>query len=230
MQDERVCAYCDKPGTTADHVPPKLLFAKPRPALITVPACRSCNETASLDDEYFRTVIALEEKAGEHPEAQRILDAVLRSLQKPKKKRFRRALLSGIREVDRVSPAGLYLGKASSYNVDLGRLTRVVERITRGLFLHHNGRRLPLDCEVRSFASSGFSNAEPGVVKELLGLVEQTRANQMHAIGNDVFCYRYAVARDQENSSAWVLVVYRAISFISLTIDVARPPVSTSAA
>lgn len=211
------CTYCDQPGTTADHVPPKLIFAKPRPSLITVPACARCNHTASLDDEYFRDVIALEEKAAQHPDARRIHAAVLRSLRRPKKRRYRQALLSRVLDVERISPGGLYLGKTAAYPVDLKRLTRVVERVTRGLFLHHVGRRLPLGCEVESFASSGFHRADPGTQKALLDLVEQTRSGPVHSIGDDVFCYRYAVASDQEDSSAWVFVVYRAMTFISIT-------------
>lgn len=229
MKDTKVCTYCDKPGTTGDHVPPKCLFAEPRPALITVPACRKCNQRASLDDEYFRAVIAMEEKAGEHPEAKRIHATILRSFQKPKKKRFRRALLSRIREVDRISQAGIYLGRAHAYNVNLTRLTRVVERITRGLFLHHTGRRLPLHCEINAFSARGLSKKDSTAQQTMLELVALTRANQMYMIGNDVFCYRYAVSADQENSSVWVFVVYQGMSFISLTTDLAHPPGGASA-
>ena len=67
MWHNEICTYCEKDAATADHVPPKLLFVKPRPQLVTVPACRGCNQTASLDDEYFRAAITLEEKAGQHP-------------------------------------------------------------------------------------------------------------------------------------------------------------------
>ncbi|MDH3690386.1 MAG: hypothetical protein OEU36_12990 [Gammaproteobacteria bacterium] len=222
MKDAKVCTYCEKPATSADHVPPKLLFAKPRPELITVPSCLSCNQSASLDDEYFRAVIAMEEKAGEHSEAKRIHATIWRSLQKPRKKRFRHALLSSIREVDHTSPGGIYLGKARAYNVDLTRLTRVVERITRGLFLHHTGRRLPLHCTIDAFSPRGLSGKDSTAPQTMLELVEQTRANQMYTIGNDVFCYRYAVSAEQKNSSVWVFVVYQGMSFISLTRDLAQ--------
>jgi hypothetical protein len=49
------CAYCGAAADlTRDHVPPRVVFPKPRPKdLITVPACRPCNVSAGPDDEYF---------------------------------------------------------------------------------------------------------------------------------------------------------------------------------
>ena len=52
----RLCIYCQiNPADTVDHVPPKGLFKEPRPVdLIIVPACSTCNNSFSKDDEYFR--------------------------------------------------------------------------------------------------------------------------------------------------------------------------------
>jgi hypothetical protein len=44
---------------TRDHVPPANLFPEPRPSnLITVPCCRNCNQSYSLDDEAMRVWLA----------------------------------------------------------------------------------------------------------------------------------------------------------------------------
>lgn len=193
-----ICTYCIDQASTSDHVPPKLLFSKPRPALITVPSCLRCNQAPSKDDEYLRAVIVLEEKALDHPEAKRVLPAVRRSFLKPRKQRFRRAIFSGVREVERVSASGLYLGKGHAYDVDLSRLTRVIERITRGLFLHHVGRRLPLDCEVVSFAESGFSSYPAN----LTSFLEQIRSNPIHTIGDDHVPGRYLSTRRRGSPTA----------------------------
>jgi hypothetical protein len=49
------CAFCRKPASTRDHVPPKGLFGQPLPSnLITVPACRDCNAGAGQDDEVMQ--------------------------------------------------------------------------------------------------------------------------------------------------------------------------------
>jgi 5-methylcytosine-specific restriction endonuclease McrA len=58
------CAYCGDVGIiTRDHVPPKGIFPKPRPAnLITVPACSKCHsQQTSRDDEYFRNTLNVRE-------------------------------------------------------------------------------------------------------------------------------------------------------------------------
>ncbi|HLC41441.1 MAG TPA: hypothetical protein VJO34_07405 [Methylomirabilota bacterium] len=213
------CTYCDQPGDTDDHVPPKLLFAKPRPRLITVPACKACNQGASLDDEYLRLVLVLEDQAARHSEAQRVREAVMRSIEKPTKLAFRKALFSRIRYLQRRSPAGLYLGTVPGYRVDHNRLTRVIERTTRGLFLHHVGRRLPLECTVKTFTSMGLATSDPATIAIVRSVVRDTAVNPLLEVGRDqAFCYRFAIVVDQEDSSAWVFVLYKAISFISFTI------------
>ena len=47
---------------TRDHVPPANLFPEPRPSnLITVPCCRNCNQSYSLDDEAMRVWLSAAE-------------------------------------------------------------------------------------------------------------------------------------------------------------------------
>ncbi len=225
MTDTKLCTYCDEPATTDEHVPPRLLFAKPRPNLVTVPACARCNGGFSLDDEYFRLVVALEETAGAHPGAAAVRDAVLRSLQNPNKLGYRRAFLNTLRDMERLSDAGPYLGRAASYAVDLERVKRVIARTTRGLFLHHLGRRLPLGCKVTAYVPR-FIRPAPEVQTTLLELVNATHANPLQTIGEDAFRYRYSVAVDEENTSAWVFAIYEATTFLALTMGVDSPEVN----
>lgn len=52
-----VCYNCGKSAKklSRDHIPPKCFFRPPLPTdLITVPCCKKCNESFSLDDEAFR--------------------------------------------------------------------------------------------------------------------------------------------------------------------------------
>jgi len=59
--DERqmaFCAYCGGGTETRDHVPAKVFLDEPYPTnLPVVPACRSCNEGFSLDEEYVACLI-----------------------------------------------------------------------------------------------------------------------------------------------------------------------------
>jgi len=50
------CYLCGKgDDLTRDHIPPQGMFPGPRPGnLITVPCCKTCNSTFSMDDELFR--------------------------------------------------------------------------------------------------------------------------------------------------------------------------------
>jgi hypothetical protein len=41
-----------------DHVPPRALFPPPRPNLITVPACETCNRSASEAEEKFKVYLS----------------------------------------------------------------------------------------------------------------------------------------------------------------------------
>ncbi len=53
------CVYCGAEATTKDHVPPRCLLEKPFPAaLLTVPSCKDCNESYSLDEQYMQVVLA----------------------------------------------------------------------------------------------------------------------------------------------------------------------------
>ena len=60
------CAYCGGRATTRDHVPPRFLLERPLPRdLLTVPSCRDCNRSFSLDEQYLQVVIA---KVGHVPQ------------------------------------------------------------------------------------------------------------------------------------------------------------------
>jgi hypothetical protein len=53
-----VCVYCGAPADTRDHVPPRLLLEEPLPLnLLTVPACRRCNNGYSDDERYVRDAL-----------------------------------------------------------------------------------------------------------------------------------------------------------------------------
>lgn len=52
------CAYCVGSADTRNHVPSRVLLDEPYPAnLLVVSACRRCNNSASLDEEYVACVV-----------------------------------------------------------------------------------------------------------------------------------------------------------------------------
>jgi hypothetical protein len=90
IASNNVCVYYGSTeALTDDHIPPKTLFPKARPAnLITVRSCRSCNEGASKDDEYFRLVISMRNDSGDHPAVKKTIPSIYRSFAKIKQERI----------------------------------------------------------------------------------------------------------------------------------------------
>ena len=61
FSDERLdnmCSYCGEKSETRDHVPSRILLDDPFPEnLPVVPCCLKCNQSFSLDEEYFACVL-----------------------------------------------------------------------------------------------------------------------------------------------------------------------------
>lgn len=217
------CVYCGRKRLiTKDHIPPKSIFSKPRPTnLITVPSCTEChgeNKQVSQDDEYFRLALTIREDTGQHPDVKQILSTVLRSLARPDKLGFTRSLLHNIRPVNVFTPSGLFLGRKSAYDVNLARLDRVAERITKGLFFHERGYRLPDSYGVEAFSESGLQDMRE-VDKQALQatILQPLLSNTPKTIGNRVFTYWVASSDTDANITAWLLLFYEQVAFLCLT-------------
>jgi len=216
-----LCIYCEaRAPLTHDHVPPKAIFAKPRPRnLITVPACGRCNQTAAKDDEYFRTVLTLKHDTYNHPDVRRNLPAVVRAFEKPAKQKFARRFFTQIGPVEVRTPAGLYLGPRWGFDVDLVRLDRVVARTVRGLYWHETGEVLPQSARVQAWSEDGMRDLDAGTTQVLKRTILIPLASvPSHVIGNSVFEYRFQSDADCPHASAWILQFYRAVRFLCLTL------------
>ena len=129
----RPCVYCGSTtDLTRDHIPPKSLFNKPRPHLITVSACRGCNAGFSRDDDYFWLTLASRAEARNHDATEASARAI-KNLSRQEAEGFR-SILATVESVEVRTPAGLYVGDSLAYNVSFTRLNRVAARITKGLF------------------------------------------------------------------------------------------------
>jgi len=216
------CVYCgsEKSKLTEDHIPPKALCAKPYPTdIVKVPSCRSCNVGASLDDEYFKTIMVLKDGAGSHPEAVGIRDSVFRGFQMHQKLGFARSIVHGIRLVDVRTMAGLYLRPQAAFDVNLGRVDRVVARITRGLFWYHKRDRLPDQFDVAVCSEEGLSGLDNRNVQAIREeVIIPVLNNPEHAVGRGVMHYWHAFATDHAHVSAWLYEFYGDVRFIALVV------------
>ena len=100
-----------------------------------------------------------------------------------------------------------------------GLLERVAARIAKGLFYHKRGFRLPDGYEMVSYSEYGKQYASKEVAERirtrLLGPLWSAPEN---TIGSDVFSYRFLIANDEPNSSAWLLVFFNAVRFVCVSV------------
>ena len=211
------CAYCEQPATTKDHIPPKGIFPRPRPSdLITVPSCERHNSGASLDDELFRNFVVLREELAGHPQASRTAAIAMRGLHRPERPGLRRQLLSTLREVDLESPAGLYLGTASEFAHSGSSILSVSKRITRGLYYHHFGQRVPAGHSVVCVPQRNLPAGDREIWLELSESIDPT----VHSVGDGAFKYRFEISSEDPEISVWVLVYFDVVVFYSTVMPI----------
>lgn len=195
---EQVCVICGvNPATTRDHIPPKGVFATPRPSdLITVPTCNTCNSGTSTEDEAFRVYLnihaGLENKATEE------------LWQKDVVRSFRHNKRLGAQIISAMKPAVLSMKSSLILKpVMVGRwdgevFQKTFEKIIRGLYFHHFNRVLGNKVPVEVFGMETLPD-------EMLSLSESWAYNQ---VGNGKFCYRYAMDELQPLDTCWIFEFY----------------------
>lgn len=213
--------YCGRRAMlTADHVPPRNIFPKPRPNnLITVPACKKCNEEASKDDEYFRLMLVMRDDVYVEPNVKQLWKTSYRGLKWSTKRGMAHNLVKNIRHGPTYTNSGIYLGNRSTYNVDLYRLDRVMERIIKGLFYHHAGYVLPKEYIARSFSVDGLVNDnvwDDPELKNMLGVLSELKPV---AIGKNIFSYKFLRLSDDINGSFWLFTFFSKVSFLGFTLE-----------
>jgi hypothetical protein len=215
-EQSAVCVYCQGKATTVDHIPPKNLFPRPMPSnLITVPACKDCNGGASQDDEYFRSQIIMKREVGGHRAAKDVAPTFFRSLTKPRKARFARAIVDNIRQVDEFTPGGVYLGSGAGYLPNHDRLIAVVQRIAIGLYFHEFGQPMPRAFEMDIH---GFCDIRPGdrITSDKFASLFQSVVTLQPAtqIGDGVFAYSFMPVSDRPDFTLWAMEFYESEKYL----------------
>jgi hypothetical protein len=114
------CAFCGGETSTGDHCPSRVFLDEPYPEhLPRVPACRSCNESFSLDEEYLACLLACIIAGSTDP-----LD-----IGRPK---IRRILEKKPALVARLAAARLSGGKYVAFRTEYDRIHNVVMKLARG--------------------------------------------------------------------------------------------------
>jgi hypothetical protein len=217
-----VCAFCARTfeGRTKDHIPPRGLFGdKPTGQLITVPACVSCNNGTTADDEYFR-LIALDHAVSDNAAAQEVTSATIRAFWHPKKEGFKKSIMRNLRPVELTSPAGLFLGNTFAMKIKLPRLLCTVEKTIRGLFYHIRGYPVPPGYEVFCSATYMLEKAMPDPATNPVHqvILPWMSREPIHEIGPEgVFRYRYVFHEDGPDTIFFMLGFYGMFDFFGFT-------------
>jgi hypothetical protein len=198
-----VCAYCGhEKKLTRDHVPPKLWLEVPYPQnLITVPACEDCNRQFKHDDEYVRTVVALDLRAQSNYTAVSKLPEVFRSLMKPEAEAFRERIIAKVNASRLVDPMGNPLG--FPMEVDVKRIDAVGERLVRGLHFHEGKQPLPQNARSYVFSKPGITSMD-FILPQFRTILAKCAAQRAKTIG-DGFSY---VAGASAGAYVWLILLY----------------------
>ena len=156
------CYLCDSEGETKDHIPARGFFLGVPSNIITVPACRACNNSLAKDEEYFRTIVVAQcyEKSAA---AKRLwTGTVTRSLWRRGYQGLRRRLIGRLtslelwneQESQRVTYPGL--------KVEGGRAGRVIRKIMKALYFAEKGQKLP-EADLIIFRDGDVS-ADPAMI------------------------------------------------------------------
>lgn len=173
------------------------MFPRPRPKqLITVPACRQCNNSSKLDDEYFRWFVAT---VGDQTSSS---DTLIHDSIVP---RFRespallRRIMQGARFVDVASPGGIWLGKRPAFEFDRPRIQAVIDKTVRGLYFHEFCERL-VDARVEDFRLNPyeFTDEDKAYLTSL----------PVRDVAPDVFSYRCERDLAEPRHAGWLLMFF----------------------
>lgn len=213
------CVYCGTmENLTRDHAVPKSFFPEPRPSnLITVPSCRACNESFSLDEEYCLTKLVLRDDLSDHPNVPYLLTKIFRGFEKGKKGRFLLALRRDTKPVDAYSDGGIFLGKRIGYTAKLERIERVVEKIIKSLFFHHQQKRIPADYKISVFYTRSL-NPVIAVQAQIKVILNMLASEPSRILGDKVFSYKFRVLDDDPLSSLWVMIFFGKVIFLGMVM------------
>jgi hypothetical protein len=193
-----ICVICGvSPATTDEHVPPRCFFKGLSGQFRTVPACSSCNNGSSKDDEELRLYISLQ--IGKQTEGAKILwekgahKSVFRSMQ------LRSNFMSTLREVPIIFPNDEVI-KRLEFSVPTELYQRVFERITRGLFFWHTGAILSSDTSVKIQLLVGTPDLNSPDLKTL----------ESHCIADGAFEYKFGIDPKNNRNTVWLFGMHQA--------------------
>lgn len=200
-----------------DHIPPRSLYPeKLHSKLLLIPSCRDCNEGASKDDEYLRTMIGLSAKSADEEISKPIIDATMRALSRVESRSFLRAIALDVTPTIARTDTGLFY-PAIEGTVHLDRFDRVTARMIKALFFKEREQRLPDDYEVISFSLAGLKGTAVEDSNTLRRQIDVTLAGETKHIAGPQFIYWSRYYQDP-NWSFWIMAIHKHHHFLGWTV------------
>lgn len=206
---KELCINCGtSEATTRDHVPPKILFPKPRPNnLLTVPSCKTCNNQDSKNDEYFGHCMAFGSKDSTYTTS--VLESSVRAFQRPAAKIYRAHFYENISLTNlKEFPAII--------EIEPLRISSILDRIIRGLYFHQKETALQQDANIRHSMPRQIQvdHYQDDV------FIRGFQNSEFQCTGDEkVFKYMFVESPDNNRySSVWRLLFYESIEVMSTVI------------
>lgn len=196
MKDDLKCLYCGKKANNREHVPSKSLLEKPYPNnLITIPACQICNNSFSLDEEYFLNVLATLSESGPLVTRTEPGGKIYKSRER-NSTLYKRLLNSLLHEED---------GR-TYFKPETDRLKRVIEKYAFGIYYNKYEKHAPLNL----FKCVGFYpfQAEETRPSEIILLTHSEKFNLKKWTHIQENVFSYIVVRDWRRSNKLTMIFH----------------------
>lgn len=189
---------------TRDHVPPENLFPKPKPSnLITVPCCKTCNESFSKLDEQFRVFVSMPVNVSDTGKAVKRNKVFGGSLKKSPalKKQMARDVFNGT-VMTKLGPVIVPL-----IAMDRAVLDPFFKRLTKGLLATFYPDLDYFDLKFVVTQLNQFGAQHPTFRAVTSILTPDQR-------GHGIFRFWHGVAQEQRTAGMWIYQFYDAALFM----------------
>src|SRR5262249_17421201 len=132
--------------TRGDVIPVCLFGTPPPPNLMTVRACRECNEAKAKNDDYLRDILAFERECSEHPVAKELFRSKVTRSMTTNRRTFAREVVERSEPVLLLTPGGIIFEQACAVPLDVARIDEIMTTIAKGIYARMVGRRMPDGC------------------------------------------------------------------------------------
>lgn len=188
--------------------------------LFKVPACNTCNNKSSKDDEYLLAILLSRADVKSNPSTNTLRAKLIRALNHPQKIGFAKAFHNSVSLINLKTPAGIYLGKHPVINIDTTRYYNIISKIIRGLYFRHLKKTLPDKFSIVVYETEELDKG-PIEIKLFIQneIISKIEHSPLYEIGKNTFRYKFALTENKEGPGAWLLNFYKSVFLLCLVLN-----------